>query len=301
MKKLTTEEFVRRATNVHKGMFDYSLTNYINSGHKVTVICERGHKVEQNPNDHLRGIGCKICHRKKLGDKVRRPLQEVVEQLTSLYGDRYKFDFTDYVNTGSIITISCKDHGSKKFRVQGLLNGYECTECKGTKPGKLTLDYFLRQVKKVHGTFYSYKRVSLNGCKNKITIGCPVHGDFLQSSNAHLRGQGCPKCKTSKGETKVRMWLEKNNIKYISQHRFELFKRSSYDFYLPNLNICIEYDGEYHFHAYPRVGGDEGLRIRQERDRKKDQFCIENGIKLLRIAYWDFKNIETILEKTLNM
>lgn len=54
--------------------------------------------------------------------------------------------------------------------------------------------YFLNQVKEVHGNKYDYSKVNyINGTK-KIIITCPDHGDFIQSPNHHLIGQGCKKC-----------------------------------------------------------------------------------------------------------
>ena len=37
------------------------------------------------------------------------------------------------------------------------------------------------------------------------------------------------------------------------------------------------------------------------KDNIKTQYCKDNNIKLIRIPYWDFDNIEEILKKELNL
>ena len=73
---------------------------------------------------------------------------------------------------------------------------------------------------------------------------------FSQKPNKHLTGQGCPICKESHGERKIRNFLNKYNIKHKGQHMFEdcinIFPLP-FDFYLVDLNILIEYDGIQHF------------------------------------------------------
>lgn len=102
----------------------------------------------------------------------------------------------------------------------------------------------------------------------------------------------------SEGELKIREWLIENNIEYETEKTFYglVYKQSlRLDFYLPKLNIAIEFDGAYHFHAYDWVGGEPTLEINKLRDSIKDKFCKDNNIKLIRIPYWEYKNIANIL------
>ena len=103
----------------------------------------------------------------------------------------------------------------------------------------------------------------------------------------HKLGSGCPKCKESKGERKIREFLEENNIKYSQE--VKLFDNYRFDFYLEDLNTVIEYDGKQHSEPV------EGFLKTQERDRIKEKFLKENNIELLRINYKEFNNILTIL------
>ena len=67
-----------------------------------------------------------------------------------------------------------------------------------------------------------------------------------------------------------------------------------FDFYIPSLNVCIEYDGEQHFEiAFGK--GEEGLKDRKRKDEIKNNYCKFNNINLIRIPYWEFENIENII------
>lgn len=61
MKKLTAEEFVRRAKKVHGDKYDYSKTVYVNQKTKVCIICPVHGEFWQIPDDHMRGVGCRKC------------------------------------------------------------------------------------------------------------------------------------------------------------------------------------------------------------------------------------------------
>lgn len=107
-------------------------------------------------------------------------------------------------------------------------------------------------------------------------------------------------CKSSKGELKILKFLKTHNIEYIAQKRFDdcKFKQPlPFDFYLPDYNMCIEYDGELHFKEVDYFGGKEQLNLQQKHDNIKNKYCQENNIKLLRIPYWDFNDIDEILDK----
>lgn len=117
------------------------------------------------------------------------------------------------------------------------------------------------------------------------------------------KGSRCPICNQSKGEKIINEYLNCNNIDYIPQKTFEGLLglgggNLSYDFYLPKLNILIEYQGEYH-DGNTRNQTEKDIKRQQEHDRRKKQYAIDHDIKLIEIWYWDFDNVEKILEKEL--
>ncbi|MBC6695353.1 hypothetical protein H9L25_00980 [Terrisporobacter mayombei] len=123
--------------------------------------------------------------------------------------------------------------------------------------------------------------------------------------NNFQRGQRCKICNSSKGERKIRDWLEINDMKFIPQKEFEGLVglrggNLSYDFYLPKYNLLIEYQGEFHDGTVSKQTKDEFLR-QQEHDKRKVEYAYNHNIKLLEIWYWDFDNIEEILNKEINL
>ena len=157
----------------------------------------------------------------------------------------------------------------------------------------ITQTEFLNRAKDIHGMKYTYKNDYI--CMNEhITIKCSIHGDFLQKPRIHLKGSGCPKCKSSKGEDRISRYLESKDIKYIKNHRFHncrYKKPLPFDFFIPSLNICIEYDGEQHFTGWFGIKDitKRKLKLTEQQmcDVLKDTFCTENGILLKRISYQD--------------
>jgi hypothetical protein len=100
--------------------------------------------------------------------------------------------------------------------------------------------------------------------------------------------------KVSSGELLIENLLVKSKIKFQKQHKFldcnntrqgTACRQLPFDFYLPKYNCCIEYDGEQHFKPKEFFGGEEGFLRRQQLDKIKDQYCKDNGIKLIRIPY----------------
>lgn len=116
-----------------------------------------------------------------------------------------------------------------------------------------------------------------------------------------IGGQGCPACSESKGEKFIRKFFGYTNINFIPQFKIKEcrnIKELPFDFYLPDYNLLIEYDGILHF--IDKFNNPKEFKKIQMRDKIKTQFCIDNNIPLLRIHYKDFKNIESILTQYLN-
>lgn len=101
----------------------------------------------------------------------------------------------------------------------------------------------------------------------------------------------------SKGEDKIKQILTNLNINFIRQYTFDdcisdKNAKLRFDFYLPDYNLCIEYDGEQHFHPTNYFGGEETFQRRMELDKVKNEYCRNNNIHLIRIPYTNFKDID---------
>lgn len=141
----------------------------------------------------------------------------------------------------------------------------------------------------------------------KILWNCRCEcGNLILVSTNHLQSghtQSCG-CSNSKGEHKISNILNNLNITFQQQKTFNNCRNSKtnallkFDFYLPDYNCCIEYDGEQHFKEKENYYKDT-LKERQQRDEIKNQYCQNNNIKLIRIPYWDYNKLdkEYILDK----
>ena len=120
--------------------------------------------------------------------------------------------------------------------------------------------------------------------------------------------KGCPFCKKklthySKGERAIQDLLNKNKIKYIDQYIFKDCcdkKPLPFDFYLPDHNIIIEFDGEHHYFPVNFNGiTDEHAKLSYEQTKKHDKiknyYCEDNGIDIIRIPYWELNNLYAFL------
>ena len=122
----------------------------------------------------------------------------------------------------------------------------------------------------------------------------------------HLcHSNGCNKCNLSKGEKSIYLFFKSNEINFIYQYRADWLKNQSLDFFLPDYNLGIEFDGIQHYEPIDFSGSlteEETLKefeIIQERDKRKDEKCVANGVKLFRIRYDE--DIEESLTKILKL
>lgn len=94
--------------------------------------------------------------------------------------------------------------------------------------------------------------------------------------------------------------MDRNDIEFIEQFRFDDCRYKNplpFDFYLPKLNVLIEFDGEQHDRPIERWGGEKAFVLQKKRDLIKNEYCIDKKIKLIRIKYYE--NIEKKLEQLL--
>jgi very-short-patch-repair endonuclease len=139
--------------------------------------------------------------------------------------------------------------------------------------------------------------------KTKILMYSRKCGHYFEGYPINLlKGCGCNICTIrSKGNEKIDSILNELNINHKSEYKFEdcKYKRTlSFDFYLEDYNICIEYDGEQHYSKNTFRYG-EKFEEQQKRDNIKNNYCKTNNIKLIRIPYTEFDNIENILKENI--
>ena len=149
---------------------------------------------------------------------------------------------------GDKIIITCPNHGEFEQIVYSHMSGFGCSECRNdllSKKYRKSLDQFISDATKVHGNKFDYSNVEYLNSRTKIKIRCEKHGEFEQLPQSHLSGRGCPTCKESKGENKIREFLLVCRIQFEPQKKFtdcRDIRPLPFDFYLPDYNCCIEFD-----------------------------------------------------------
>ena len=297
--RLTTEEFIRKAKDIHGGRYDYSKVEYVNARTKVCIICPEHGEFRQTASEHLRGQGCPKCAQEKKKDSsLTSTTEEFIRKAKEVHGDRYDYSKVEYVNVRTKVCIVCPEHGEFQQMPNNHLNGQGCPKC-GQEKRNSNTEEFIRKAKEVHGDRYNYSKVEYVNAYTKVRIICPIHGDFEQNAHSHLNGRGCPKCNESQMEKNTAKFLDENNIEYIRQTRKKdlvWLGRQSLDFYLPKYNIAIECQGEQHFKTVDFFGGKRGYSDRLKKDLSKYNKCLSNNVKI--IYYVPERLVEEVINNT---
>lgn len=257
------------------------------SAFQQTPHCSRCINVETN-----------TIRRKKCYDEFVRRCQEKEYMPVSA--------LEDYINVATPMKYICPKHGEQTTNLSHLREGKGCPKCGYERTGekhrvsneelKERLKYRELELLTPYSNLYD---IGVFQCVNHPNIQFKARISDIIYSDVK-----CPACHESKGEKKIRIWLERNNICFEPQKKFDdLFRyernKLSYDFYIPSLNTLIEYQGEFHDGTAWQQTQDhyENQKIR---DAMKKEYAQNNGYNFIEIWYWDYKNIESILEKELN-
>lgn len=294
---------------------DLLSSEYVNSKSKLKFKCKCGNEFEKSFDSfkNLNQRQCVNCGVKMRNKNKVHSFEYIKDFIEKHSKSECKLLSTKYVNSHAPLKIRCKcgnifitnfNHFSTQCKMQ-------CTEC-----GNFIRSNSTRLTKKDIKKYIeidSESNCRLIECNYKnansiIKIECSCGKNFKTTFNEFKwnNRRRCEKCSSSisKMEIDIINILEKHNIEYIHQHKFEncLDKRMlPFDFYLPQYKICVEADGRQHFE--PVVFGDmtysdalENFEIVKKHDEIKNKFCEDNKIKLIRIPYWESNNIKIILE-----
>lgn len=129
-KQLTTEEFIRRAREIHGDKYDYSKTVYKLSQEKVCIICPLHGEFWIKPNKHLSSKrGCPKCGREKMGRERRLTTEEFINKARLVHGNRYDYSKVVYESSKKEVCIICPEHGEFWQKAENHLGGCGCHEC----------------------------------------------------------------------------------------------------------------------------------------------------------------------------
>ena len=277
---------------------------YVNSKEPLEVICPRGHFTNTLSFSNFKtGNRCKKCAIIDTHNEQRHSYDYVKEYIES-FG--YTLLSTEYESAKKLLLVQCdKKHKPYDVSFDNFKTGYRCPKCgivSSSEKNKHSYEYVKNYL---DNDGYKLLSETYEGSREKIKILCPNNHEWDVTFDNFQQGNRCPYCNESKGERKIMNWLNKNDVKYIfNQGIFkDLLTKNNKplrpDFILPDYKIWIEYDGEQHYHLGCFSNTLLDLMNLKYRDDLKDKYAKRNGWKLIRIPYWDFDNIEEILELNL--
>lgn len=264
---------------------------------KITVWCKNPNHKYSKPelSKFIKGARCRQC----LTDSKKLNYQDIKK-----YFKRFNYELlsTEYKNNHASLKIKCPKGHIFYMSFSHFKDGQRCHECYDIgKNRRLKYDDV-----KTYIESFGYKLLSTEYINNssKLLVQCDKGHKYKVAYSNFQQGRRCPYCNESSGEIRVREILEKYNIKFIAQYRFKdcKFKQClPFDYYLPQYNILIEYDGQQHYDIVDCFGGLDNFINTKIRDTVKSVYCKEKSIKLIRIPYWDFNIIEYIIINELNL
>lgn len=225
---------------------------------------------------------------------------EFLERAHNQHGYKYKYiDLSDKIILADKIIIEYNGVQYEQ-RVSKHLMG-KCPE--KTTPTKTT-EQFIKESIEVWGYKYDYSLTEYKGALNDVKI---IYDGivYLQRPTSHLKGMAPEFRRTEEsiindemrksdlfGETEIHNFLRKYKISFKERYRLN---EVNFDFYLPSLRVCIEFDGRQHFEPIEKFGGVTTYERIKSNDKIKNEYCEEHYIELIRIKYDKIDDIYRIL------
>lgn len=273
-----------------------------------------GHTRLVTPSSFLKNsIGCDKCAIQYRSQQSIVDFDIFLSQLTDIYGDElYVYEDT-YKGMSKKVKIKHMINNKIFYTTPYLLlKGHLYKEYgikKRADAQRWTTEEFKNKVYSLVQDEYTVLG-KYTGANNKILMKhnkCNYEYEVTPSKFINV-GRRCPRCRESKGEKAISQFLDKLHINYQPQFSFEDCRNKEplpFDFAIfdndDNIMCLIEYQGEHHYEIVEHFGGKEKFQIQQKRDEIKRQYCRLNNIKLVEIPYWEFDNIEKILNKELHI
>ena len=232
--------------------------------------------------------------------KKKKTIQEVREYINN---EGYTLLSDEYINCNQELEIICPNGHNMKMSWKRFENGRRCPHCSERSwiNRKRNIESINEIISKEGYKFLE----EYTTAKTKMKCSCPNGHIFEINWNNFKSGKRCPYCRKSKGEEIIKSILEELKIDFISQYKFKDCKDLlplPFDFYLPNYNLIIEYDGEQHFDVNRAFNSNENKFWETViHDAIKNAYCEDNNIDMLRIPFWEYSNIKEIIKNKLNI
>lgn len=299
-KKLEKENFIKEY--IKKENYKLIDMKIKNNNLYVYVQCHHNHDPYWVVFSSFKTLNrrCRVCGFEKTKQSTSHSYDYVKNYIESI---EYTLLSNEYENTIEKLNIKCDKGHIFKMGFKQIKRGDRCPKCMAKKNGeKQRLSY--NEVKDYINKYgYTLLSKEYRNAQAKIKVMCPEGHIYYVRFNNFKTGYRCPICHASSGESETRRVLESLKIDFKQQYIFKDCKFKSYlpfDFYLPDYNTLIEYDGGQHYKIVEHFGGFDAFVKLKIRDTIKNIYCKDNNINLIRIPYWEFNNIENIIVGKIN-
>lgn len=283
-KRKTKEEFQNELNCIFSDGEFVVLGDYINNQTKIEILHTKcNNTILKRPNKMVSSKeGCYICNKKNKSKNSEYFKREVYEK----YKEEY-IVLGEYVNAKEKLKVLCtKCHTNFDISPDNLLRGKGCPNCSLKTP----IELYLPKLKEMYGDKWVLVG-EWNGTSEKTEFKHECgHSRFITPYGLIQKRRKCLGCQNhfSSLHLEVREILESLKIKYEEEFSFtdcRNFRALPFDFYIKELNMCIEVDGKQHYQPSSWFGGDKVFKEITYRDNIKNKFCKTNSINLLRLKY----------------
>lgn len=215
MKKITTEEILKRIEDTHDNRYTYIDIENKKLKDKITIKCNNcGNIFNQELNAHIKGQGCPECAKKNKAKKLAFTLEQFIEKARKIHGDKYDYSKVNYINSQTKVCIICPEHGEFWQLPNDHIRGQKCPKCSHPSK-KYTNEEFIKKLKSIYNNNYDFRYVNYQGANKRIEIVCKKHGKIFCIPKLLLQGKGCPKC----GREKCDIRRTSNTLDFIEKAR----------------------------------------------------------------------------------
>lgn len=293
----SVKEVIDKANLIHDNKYSYiGFTYYKNNKQILNILCKTHGIFHKIVADHLNGSGCDSCNIIIHNDNA---YNDFITKANIIHSNEYKYINNNF-HSSKKINVICNAHGEFRQNKSNHISGSKCPKCVKINR-RLTLDEFLVKANLEHNNKYDYSKVKFDLVKDKISIICYKHGEFLQRVAPHLyKKHGCPNCSKiiSKDETE---WLD--YIKLPNEFRNKrLFIKDKYFFpdgFDINTNTVYEYYGDYwhgnlNIYSADKINKLNKMKFKDLYDRtiNRENFIKSNGYNIVSIWESDWLNIK---------
>ena len=311
-KARTQEDFIKISQLKFPGKYSYTKLMFKNMSTPVTLIeVDTRHEFEVRPDIHLRDRslgGCKECQRMEISKRMSYSHNEFIEKAREIHNSFYMYTPNSYMDSQTLIQISCPIHGEFSQAPVSHLRGNGCPKC-GIERSRNTefltdedIQAKFRECQKIHSNKYTYKRIfNVEGLLH-IEAECPCHGIFTQRLCHHIGGSACQKC----NQTYSRKQLQWLKFRIVSDPKIQHAENGgefripctkwTVDGYNPQTREVFEFQGDF-WHGNPRrfnpreINPRNGISFEElhKKTLNKNEALINMGYTLIEIweSDWD--------------